>query len=413
MSSVRAILTTLLVAVLLAGSYAGVKPAEAGEKPRRLSPATRKALVKAQEGLKKEQYPQARQVLASYLKDHAEQAPADIYWLLGNTYFLEDRLDKACTAYQKGLDRYPDNASLLQNYAIASYLNQDFKAAGDYFVQAYEKITENPDIKLLYKAGSAYYNAKNFEKARQTLERLLGTAEAVAPEWRKLLVYTHVSLENWDAAEKALDPLMRREPESAANWKLLSNLHMKRDSYRKAASALRIAYAIDAPEPSAWSHLADIYFYLNAPLKASQCIVKGYGSDLSPAQYDKLARAYSRTLRYGRAIHYIDEAIKKEPTAERYKARGRFFHKNRQYQKALASFEKAVQLDPEDEWSRLMIGFCAMELSRWELAHSAFSGASDSDEYGGWAKSALAMVENLIDAKKAAQGGGKGSSSSS
>src|SRR6056297_1353648 len=93
-------------------------PADAAEKPRRLSPATRSALVKSQEALNQEQYQKAREILSSYLKDHAQEAPADAYWLLGNTWFLQDSLDQACTVYRRGLACFPKNASLHQNYAV-------------------------------------------------------------------------------------------------------------------------------------------------------------------------------------------------------------------------------------------------------------------------------------------------------
>jgi tetratricopeptide (TPR) repeat protein len=403
MKLIKTVFAAVLALFLLAGGGLTVSNADAGDTPRRLSPATRHALVKAQEALNQEQYPKAREVLQSYLKDHAREAPADVYWLLGNTFFLEDRLGRACQVYRRGMERFPDNPSLLQNYAIASYLNQDFQEAGDYFRKAYEKAPEEPDIKLLYKAASAYYNAENFRQARQTLERLMAAAEAVQPEWRKLLVYTHVSLEAWDRAERALYPLLAEEPANADFWKLLAKLHLNRDNHKDAASALHIAYEIHPPEPSAWDNLADIYFYLNAPLKASTCITRAYGENLNVEQCEKLARAYAQALRYDQAVRCIDRAIEQEPTAERYQTRARFYYKNRQFQEALASFEKAVEKEPKDAWSRLMMGFCAMEMDRWELAHKAFSAAAKSKQYGSWAQSALALVDDVMDARKAAR----------
>ncbi|MFP4531321.1 MAG: tetratricopeptide repeat protein [Desulfobacterales bacterium] len=408
MKPMKSLLIVALMTAFLAGGAFLPHAAEAGEKPRRLSPATRSALVKSQEALNQEQYKKAREILKSYLKDHTEEAPADVYWLLGNTWFLEDKPDQACEAYRKGLARFPENASLHQNYAIASYLNQDFQEAGDYFVKAFELETEKADLSLLFKGGSAYYNAQAYDKAKQTLNRLMAEAETVKPEWRKLLVYTHVSLKDWDAAESAMTPLLEETPENSDFWKLLAKIHLNRNNYKDAATALNVAYEIKSPEATSWGDLADMYFYINAPLKAGKCLAKGHGEDLTPEHYDRLARAYSRALRYDKAVSCINKAIDQEPTADRYKLRAMFYYKDRSFGNALASFEKAIDHAPKDDWAHLMMGFCAMEMDDWELAQSAFSDAAKSNEYGTWAKSALAMVDDLMDAKKAAEENGIG-----
>jgi len=403
MKPIKILLTVVLALALMAGGSLLPEAVDAGENPRRLSPATRSALVTSQEALNQDQYGKARQILLSYLKDHAEEAPADAYWLLGNTWFLEDKLAQACDAYQKGLGCFPENAALHQNYAVASYLNKDFREAGDYFVKAFELAPESPDISLLFKAGSAYYNCQCFDRAKDCLNRLIEGAETVKPQWRKLLVYTHVSLEEWDAAETALTPLLKDNPAQSDYWNLLARLHINRDNYRDAATALNIAYEIKPPEPESWENLADLYFYLNAPLKAGDCIAKGYGGEFSAEQCEKLAHAYARSLRYDKAVEYINKAIEKDPAADRYKMQATFYYRDRRFPNALASFEKAIKHAPKDDWAHLMLGFCAMAVDDWELAQKAFSGATTSEKYGSWAKSALAMVDDLIDARKAAR----------
>jgi len=403
MKPIRFLTALILVSALMAGGSLLPPGAEAGEEPRRLSPSTRGALVKSQEALNQDQYGKARQILSAYLKDHAEEAPADIYWLFGNTWFLEDKLEKACEAYRKGLARFPENGSLHQNYAVASYLNKDFAEAGDHFLRAFALESPKPDVSLLFKGGSAYYNAEKYGKAKQVLKRLIQKAAVVKPQWRKLLVYSHVSLKEWREAEAALSPLLSENPRQPEYWKLLAKLHFNQNKYRDAAAALHVSYEIDPPKASSWANLADMYFYLNAPLKASDCIAQGYGNDLSPEQCDRLASAYGRALRYDKALDYVNKAIAREPTAERYKLRARFYYQDRRFQNALASFEKAIQYAPGDDWAHLMLGFCAMELDNWEQARQAFSGASQSEKYGSWAKSALAMVDDLMDVKAAAR----------
>ncbi len=380
--------------------------ADAGEKPKRMAPAARKALVKAQEAVKRQEFSEARETLGAYLAANDDQAPADVYSLLGNTWYLEQQPDKACEAYRRGLARYPENASLHQNFAVASYMNENYAQAGDAFVKAFELADEKPDRALLFKAGAAYYNGEKFELARQSLNRLLAGAEEIQLQWRQLLVYTHFSLKDWDAAESTLRPLLDAEPASAEYWKLLARLHVNRDNHREAAATLDIAYQLKAPDPSGWGELADLYLYLNAPLRAAKCIKRGFGENPGLEEHEKLALAYARALRYDKAISEMDKAIEKEPTAKRYKMKATFYYKDRRFQKALASFEKVLRHAPEDKWAHLMMGFCAMSLDNYELAHKAFSEAARSETYGSWAKSALAMVDDLIEAREDARRGG-------
>lgn len=400
MRPVQSICILTLVMSLFAGGGVYADASDAENTPKRMAPATRKALVNARAAVEGKNYPRARKILSVYLENHADKAPADVYSLLGNAWFLEERPAGARKAYRRGLERYPENASLHQNYAVASYLNENYVQAGDAFVKAYELEMQDRDVGLLFKAGSAYYNAEKYDRARQSLTRLLEKAETVRPQWRRLLVYTCVSLQQWNAAQSALYPLLEAEPGNTDYWKLLAKLHFNQDDHRQAAAALDVAYRIEPPAPSDWGDLADLYLYVNAPLKAADCIRRGYGDNAGVEEYEKLAQAHARALRYEKAATFIDKAIEKAPTAKRYKMRAHFYYKDRRFQEALASFEKAVEQDSKDEWSRLMMGFCAMSVDNYELAHRAFSDAVESEEYGAWAKSALAMVDDVMDARK-------------
>lgn len=389
----------LVIFFIVCGPFLILK-LHADDKPQRLSPATRKVLLKSQEAIKQKQYQKARNVLQIYLKDHFQESTVDVYLLLGNAFFMEDLMTSACNTYYKGMKRFPNNFFLIQNYAIASYYNKNFQDAGDYFLKAYENNPEKSNVNLLYKAASAYYNAKNFQSARQTLEKLMITAEDIKSEWQKILVYTYISLEEWHLAENTLYLLLAEDKKNAGLWKLLAKLYLNQHNYKNTASALQISYEINQPKPSEWENLSDIYLYLNAPLKANACIIRAYEKNLKVEHYKKLSHSYARALRYNKAIRYINLAIKNEPTAENYRIRAKFYYKNQQFKEALNSFKIAVDKNPKDSWSWLMIGFCAMEIDQWKLAHKAFSIASKSKKYDSWAQPALSLVNDIINVRK-------------
>lgn len=395
-------LRALLCIVALLGLCILSQPVAASEDMPR---EAQEALYRAQQALKKDRYDQARSRIRKYLGRDPENPPAQIFLFLGNSWYDQNRMDKAREAYGKGLRAAPDNESLTLNYAVACYRTEHFSEAGRYFAESFElqqSGQEEADPSLLFKSGSAYYNAKEFAKAEESLTRLLDVAKRVKTEWLKLFIHTELNLKKWARAEEAINRLLERNPSEEKYWQLLAQMHMNANHYSEAASALEIAYRLEEPEPKKWEDLADLYLYIDAPLKAVECLNKAYGDNLTPERCDKIARAYAQALRYGDAARYVRRAIEQKATAKRYMTRGTYLYRDRKYEKAVDSFQAALEMTPDNGRAHLFLGFCAMELRDWDMAKESFAAAAEFEDYRSWARGSLAMVKDILQARKSA-----------
>lgn len=393
----------LLGAVFLVGLSAAL--AEAGSSP--LPRMAKKALYSAQQATEKQKHDKAIRILESYLEAHKAR-PAEIFLMLGNLLFSQKHPEKAVTVYRKGLSLHPENLELTLNAAVATYQAGHFNDSAGFFIRAHELQQILPDAAkepdLLYKAASAHCQEKNWADAETILHRLTAGARTVEPDWLKLLVHVQTRQENWKGALQTVDRLLTVDPENTEIWQLLAQLHIHQKQHRQAAAALEIAYRITPPDKTGWEDLADLYRYLNAPLKAVACYKKAYGPKMTQKQYERLAELYARAFRYGDAVAMIQKTIELQSSADGYLTKGQYLYRTMKMDDAARAFEKCLELDPKNGKANLMLGFCSLDLKDWLQAKRSFSRAAEHEEYRSRALTSLAVVEDLIAARQEVQG---------
>ncbi len=364
-------------------------------------------LHQARQALKNEEFDKSRGIVMSYLQEDPKNVSPQVFLFLGNIWHQKDNPASARKAYKKGIQRDSSNVSLHLNYAISCYQTQKYRESGKHFELAYDlqkKSKKKAEGKLLYKSASAYYQGQKYTAGKEVLNKLLSESDQVSQDWLTLLVQTHINLKEWNKAETIANRLIDKDPLNKKYWRILSKCNFQQKDYSDAASNLEIAYYIEAPEdPSQWKQLADMYLYLNVPMKAVQFYKKGQGKSVSAKEYEKLADIYSQALRYDKAIKYMDKALEKEANAARYLKKGNYYYEQRNFVRAIDCFQKSAQLDSSKGKVHLLTGFAACEIDRWELAKKSFQKASGFDQYRSWAKGGLAFVRDILEAKKASR----------
>ena len=281
-----ALLTGLILTFILPGSKALASSD--------LPPKAHKALYQAQQALTRNQPEQAAKILTDFLDKNPDDPPALVYLVLGNAYHQTGRSEQAWQAFSRGHELDPADQSLLLNQAITAYETRRYALAADLFARMHG-LTGDP--KFLYQSAAIHVQADQYPQAEEALHRLIETAEQPLEAWYDLLVHVSLKTGNTSRAEKALDQLVSRRPDRVDYWKTLAQLRLNRRDYRGGAAALEVAYRLEPPGASNWRSLADIYFYLNAPLLAAAALKHGYGDRPQPDIGDLLARG----LRPGRA----------------------------------------------------------------------------------------------------------------
>ncbi len=341
----------------------------------------------------------ARTVLTDYLQGREEGASSILFLVLGNCHYQQQDMIQAREAFRKGLAVSPRNDMLHANLAAASYGLERYEEAAVHFEKAYSYRKE-PGPELLYQAGVAYFQAKQYERCQDVLHKLLTKSEELRTEWAEVLTYSYVRQGKWSRAEETILDLLDRSPGTKEYWKLLAQVHLQQKAYQEAASALEIAYRIRPPDPSGWRELSDIYAYIGAPLQAAETLKKSFGEAPKAKDWSELARLFARGFRYEQAISCLDRAIEREGTAALFEEKGRMCYAAGRYEEAIQAMQSAAAKDSRGGEPYLWIGYAACQLLDWDLAHEAFSKAKQFTACQRQAEQGLESVRSILQAKQ-------------
>ena len=383
----------ILVVLLAAWLLAVPTLAQSEDMPRQ----ERKALHRAQKHLSKNGPQECLSLLRKYREKHGEPESALFYLVLGNAHYSAKELGKAKKAYSNGVEKAPEHPTLLHNLASVCLQNGKALKAGRYYRRAFEA-TDEPKPELLYQAGAAFYRAKAFDRALIALNDLFARAEEVQPAWAELMVSTCLESEQWARAKDVLNQLLEKHPEQRRYWRLLAQVRLKREEYRKAACALEIAYKLESPDPSGWKDLANIYASIDAPLQAARAMEKACGDSCSIEELRRLSRLYSRACRYERAISSLDRALEHSASAALYLEKGRLCYRAGRFEAARSALRESLELAPDRHEARLWLGYTAWQLRDWDLAKRCFARVPDDTDVAEQAQNGLRSVLAVLEA---------------
>ncbi|GBC62342.1 hypothetical protein DENIS_3311 [Desulfonema ishimotonii] len=393
MYRITRILLALLWLATPAPLYAG-RPAEKQQMTRN----EQQALYAAQEAMKKEDFGTARQVLQNHLRNHPNEAGPLFYYALGNAWYMGGKAKPAYDAYKKGFQIDPTSCALCLNLGRVAYELEKYQTAGGLFEKAHRlgKGQKNPD--LLYQAGVAYYQGKSLKNAKRVLKRLVSGKRRPDKSCLQLLIQVHLDLKEWKSAEKIVRDFLKQEQENTEYWQLLAQIRMRREDYRGAASALEIIYSLRKPTSKELEELANLYFYLNVPLKAVRTLERAYGPAPKPAHCEKLARAAVQAQQPDRAIRYLNMAIGQTPASKYHLEKGRIYYEQGRWNEATTSLRICVRQNPKQAAAQILLGYCLMEKGAWAEARTVFLAAEKDQKYRKEARDALAMLKEISEA---------------
>ncbi|MCP4353261.1 MAG: tetratricopeptide repeat protein [Desulfobacterales bacterium] len=202
-------------------------------------------------------------------------------------------------------------------------------------------------------------------------------------------------MKNWKETEKLVMNFLNQHPDDTEYWKLLSHIRLKRGDYRGAAGNLEILYKIRAPEQNELEELANLYFYLNFPLKGIRCLEKAYGSAPDPEQCEKISKAYIQAQQLDKAVIYLNMAIKQDRSYERLLKKGKLYYKWGRWDDAVKSLRECIRARPDSEFAHLLLGYSALEKEDFILARKSLLKVSKGTKYRNEASSALRVLNDM------------------
>ncbi|MDX9928425.1 MAG: tetratricopeptide repeat protein [Bacteroidales bacterium] len=269
-------------------------------------------------------------------------------------------LVEAYQAYEKAIQLDPKDATkkLLQinstytllgnmfiNQGVQYWQNQNFTSALESF-EYNIKISESDvyigmvDTGIIYNAGLAAYNAKMYDKAIKYFEICTeSNYETTSPH--QLMYLSYIGLEDLESAETVLNRAYEKFPGNQEVLLLLIQHYLDNDLTDKGLRSVEVALEKDPENPSL--HLAHGVFYMKLEQYNKALTGLEKSAELKPDDFAtqlNLGICYYNVAfeRYLESNEILDVKKYNEAVAE----------VNKMFAKALAPFEKAHELNPED-----------------------------------------------------------------
>jgi tetratricopeptide (TPR) repeat protein len=273
---------------------------------------------------------------------------------------FKNPLIEAYQAYEKAIELDPKDATkkLLQinstytllgnmfiNQGVQYWQNQNFTSALESF-EYNIKISESDvyigmvDTGIIYNAGLAAYNAKMYDKAIKYFEICTeSNYETTSPH--QLMYLSYIGLEDLESAETVLNRAYEKFPGNQEVLLLLIQHYLDNDLTDKGLRSVEVALEKDPENPSL--HLAHGVFYMKLEQYNKALTGLEKSAELKPDDFAtqlNLGICYYNVAfeRYLESNEILDVKKYNEAVAE----------VNKMFAKALAPFEKAHELNPED-----------------------------------------------------------------
>lgn len=352
-----------------------------------------KVLYQAQGFFKKGDFKQCGQVLEDYLQANAQGGHSDLFLLLGNNYFQRQDYAMAEAVYQRGQQSNPQNPLFYRNLALAMEKRGDLSGAGEAMASAY-RVQKNTDPQLLYQAASLFIRAEHYHRAEELLKKLIRDHAPAQRSWLELLLYVFYQIENYPQAIPITEQLLAQTPQDRSLWKGLAQLNLQQKHYAEAVAALEVAFQYESPSIAERNQLANLYLYLNLPLRAAATF-EGGSEQNSKADLKHLATLYWRGGLLDKADRCLSQIIEQWPEAEAYRDRAQLLYERAEYDKALELLETACKRYPEQAELHLAMGYAAWQVEDWPRAGLSFIKARRFNLTKTNAEAALQIIETL------------------
>ena len=375
-------------------------PAWAESETPKLIPSVQKVVYDAQQLIKKKDYLKAQICLKKFIEKHPEKSHYLVEFTLANAFAANDKSEEALQHYRAAAILYPNFAAAWQNAGKIYFDLKQYEKAGDSLLKAY-KLNQKNNPSLLYYAAISYMMTKNKIKALPHLEYLVsGEAGTPKTEWLEALLKVYMDLKLEKKAFAVVGRLIKENGEDPRWWKILAQLHLQQNDYKQAVAALTACSYLTSPKRQEIILLGDLNNAIGLPLKAAEYYETALDLSNKEGDYEKLASAYISGHRPEKAIETLKRILEKKPTSDLWFMMGQMLYQKYNFDKAWNAFKQSARLNPKNGRSYLMIGYCALQMDKAEIARTAFQKATRFPKQKKMAKKLLEHVSLLKGSPK-------------
>ena len=192
----------------------------------------------------------------------------------------------------------------------------------------------------LLRLGILHWRKKEYERAIQLLKMAIRAPDKVQDQFLEALCYNAIALVDTDLGKyedaiQAYQSAANLAPEQIFPWNDLGNLNSKLDHYDEARAAFQEAIERNPKDPVSWNGLGDVYHKLG---RNEDAIVAYQLGNV----FDKRRPDESAIKEFERSI----DSDQEKPQV--WNEAGNIYYSIEAYDEAIASYRKAIQLDPNN-----------------------------------------------------------------
>ena len=322
------------------------------------------------------EYQKAEETLKDCLARHPDNKDHIFELTLANVLLMNNKKKEAVTHYLATLDLKPDCNPAWMNLGKIYYDLKEYQKAGNALIKGYET-GEKKEPGTLFNACSAFLMADKKENAIPYLKVLVsGKLGSPKQEWVQSLLMVYIDLKLTKKAEQMLERLVDRYRDNPLWWRLSYQFYANQNDYEKAITSLIIYSYLTPLKRDEIILLGDLLGVIGLPLEAARYYEKALGYDGKPEEYEKLISFLLAAHKLEKARKALNQALKKNPTANLWALLGQINYKQEKYEDGLQAFSQSAHLDPDNGEYPLMMGYCALQLEKKDKAMLALKKAS-------------------------------------
>ncbi len=373
---------------------AQTKACEARRPPRKsngtISELTYRRLERIMAMISKEKYSEAEPKLNELVAEaKGEYEKAVVLQTLAFVYASTKRERQSIKAFEQAIatNSLPQQTHEQMMFNVAQlYLAEGMYDEGMARLRTYLAESCNPIADAHVQLAAVHAEKKQWRDSLKQIDLALVKAKAPKEAWLQLKLALHYELKEYPRCAEVLVHMIALNPIKEEYWKQLSGmlLEIRKDPEALAAVSLAERRGF-VDEEGEYKNLANLYMYMQIPLKAANLLERGFAQKQLPAtekNLEMLANAWIMAREYDKAESAMARAAQASDKGELFKRLGQIQIANENYKGALESFRKAQQKgglkDPGE--AAFLLGVAAFNLKQFELAEKSLRAAMQHEK---------------------------------
>lgn len=239
---------------------------------------------------------------------------------------------------------------------------------------------------------------EDFTAAEKAIRQAMQKVEAPKKQWVRILLSILLQKERYKDARPVLEDAVQRWPGEKAFWQQITAVYYETNSEDLAFVAQQAMHVQGMLTTSKeLSRMAQLFLYHGVPIKAANILEKGLkdGSvEKTDKNYEMLANALMHAREWEKSVEPLSIAAEKSDNGKLYLQLGQSYLQDEKWQNAESALVKALKKGGLKDVGQtyLLLGITRTKLDKWDPAMEAFRKAGDYDDV---AKDAFRWIRSI------------------